>query len=76
MDMVGHQNESVDVATRLARIFFKPIQVVQVIFVRDKTYLAVIAPLDDMDGDIWQHDPRTPRHNKLLINDIIEAFVD
>jgi len=46
----------------LAGVLGQPIQITAIIFIGEKTRLAVIAALDEMDGNIGQRNAGATRH--------------
>jgi len=64
MHMVGHQDISVNPATGLVGVFFQPVEIEAAIFIGNKADLPVIAPLDQMQRDIGEHQARAAGHQK------------
>ena len=57
--MVGHQHIGMNATACLACVFAQPVQVTAVILIRHKADLPVIAALNQMQGDIGQHQTGT-----------------
>src|SRR4030067_104451 len=62
MHMVRHQHICMIPAAGLACILGKPIQIAAIVFIGEKTRLAIIATLDDVDRYIRQSDAGATPH--------------
>jgi hypothetical protein len=51
VDVVSHPGEGMNSTTRNFGIFMQPIKVEEIILISEKTCLAVVAPLNDMEWD-------------------------
>jgi hypothetical protein len=65
MNVIGHQNISVNGAVQLHRGAAQPVQVSGAITVREETRAAIIAALDYMDRAAGKVDARAARHRKI-----------
>ena len=63
--MVRHQYIRVNTAAGFPGIFGKPIQIAAIVFIGEKTGLAIIAALNEMDRDIGQCDAGATWHGGL-----------
>ncbi len=50
--MVGHQHIGMHLAAGLAGIFSQPVEIEAIVLVGEKASLAIVAALDDVQGDI------------------------
>lgn len=65
MHMIGHQDVSMDAATRLGRISRQPAEIETVILVSKKTRLPDISPLDQMQWNVRQDKAWTVGHGTI-----------
>ena len=63
--MIGHQCKSMDAAAGLAGMLGQPVEVEAVVLVGEEAGLAVVAALDQMEGNARQGKARTTRHGMI-----------
>ena len=66
--MVGHLHIGVQLATRCLERLAQPFAVGKLIVLREKTGIAIMAPLNDVQGLIGKVDSGATRHRNRAVN--------